>query len=107
MCYVDSQILPNRAKTLRYTHIFAFVIKLYILCIKVPYGQRNRAFRTLPEEFTIMKSSIPRAGRGVWTKKDIPECVFIGPFGGEKVYNSDLSTLEYAWRVIKADEVEL
>ena len=71
----------------------------------MPYGQRNRAFRTLPEEFTIMKSSIPRAGRGVWTKKDIPECVFIGPYGGEKVYNRDLSTLDYAWRVIKADTV--
>ena len=53
----------------------------------------------MPNGFVVKKSSIPNAGLGVWTLKNISECVIIGPYGGERVYNKDDSTLVYAWEV--------
>ena len=84
-----------------YPNVSWFNAVYIFFCIQVPYPQRNRAFRTIPDGFAIKTSSIPKAGLGVWTTKDIPKCIIIGPYGGEKVFNNDNSTRYYAWAVRK------
>ena len=44
-------------------------------------------------------SGIPNAGLGVWTLTDLPECVIIGPYEGEVIYQT-WST--YTWEVSRA-----
>uniref|UniRef100_A0A0X3PUF4 SET domain-containing protein n=1 Tax=Schistocephalus solidus TaxID=70667 RepID=A0A0X3PUF4_SCHSO len=66
------------------------------------------AKKTAPEEYVFVgRSSIPSAGLGVWSEKEIPLGTIFGPYGGEIVYLDALSPEElerrsrrgYAWLV--------
>ena len=64
----------------------------------MPYP--NRALLTTPLEFIVKESGIPDAGLGVWAVTDIPECVIIGPYDGEVIYEHDPEEWHpYAWAV--------
>ena len=69
----------------------------------MPSQYPNRALLTLPNEFIVKKSEIPNAGLGVWTVKNIPECVVIGPFVGEKVYKPQ-KWYKYGFEVCESDQ---
>ncbi|VDM00404.1 unnamed protein product [Schistocephalus solidus] len=53
------------------------------------------AKKTAPEEYVFVgRSSIPSAGLGVWSEKEIPLGTIFGPYGGEIVYLDALSPEE-------------
>lgn len=69
---------------------------------EVPNPYPNRAIYSVPKGFVVKKSSFPKAGLGAWTTRNISECVVIGPYGGERIYNREDSTLDYAWKITDA-----
>jgi hypothetical protein len=62
----------------------------------------NVAIRSLPEGLKIQKSSIPKAGLGIWTGEDVSlakDMVF-GPYEGVKLYTErEAHSSGYAWQV--------
>jgi hypothetical protein len=62
----------------------------------------NVAIRSIPEGLLIRKSSMPKAGLGIWTGEDVwldKDLVF-GPYEGVKVYSErEAHDSGYAWQV--------
>ena len=64
-------------------------------------GTANRAMETIPiEDCEIKSSSIPKAGLGVFAKRDIPTRARFGPYEGVKVKDEDVAQRSgYSWLV--------
>ncbi|KAL4222938.1 Histone-lysine N-methyltransferase prdm9 [Mactra antiquata] len=60
----------------------------------------DRALHTLPLGLIVKDSSIPNAGLGVFTEKEIPARVMFGPYGGVKSYNLQKAhDSGYCWQI--------
>ncbi len=89
-------------------HIFMYVrisflaFSLHICVPQVTYGTKGRAWMTLPQEFSIAKSSIPLAGVGVFAKTFIKKHTWLGEYEGRfrPLNTTDaMGSQSYAWVV--------
>ena len=74
----------------------------FCLYFLIPFNTAQRAYLTLPEGFTITKSSIPLAGSGVFSQIFLPKFTWLGEYEGVFVKtrrNRDPKELSYAWTV--------
>uniref|UniRef100_A0A914HBC5 Serine/threonine-protein phosphatase 2A activator n=1 Tax=Globodera rostochiensis TaxID=31243 RepID=A0A914HBC5_GLORO len=65
-----------------------------------PAETEDRAAATLPAFLYIQNSSIPGAGKGVFTKVDIPVGIVFGPYEGVLTQNvKEMEVSPYAWEL--------
>ncbi len=50
---------------------------------QVPWGVEDRAYRSIPSELYLDKSTIPEAGLGIFSKSFIPKYTWLGEYEGE------------------------
>ncbi|XP_035208194.1 histone-lysine N-methyltransferase PRDM9-like isoform X2 [Stegodyphus dumicola] len=69
---------------------------------KVAKGLQNKALGSTPCFLSIGKSSLPKAGLGVWTEIPLPKGMVFGPYKGTIVRKrEEASKSGYAWQVWK------
>ena len=62
----------------------------------------SKAMRSLPQEVSLCRSSVPGAEFGVCTRRHIPAGTWIGPFEGKRLQPDDVKTdmdTSFMWEV--------